>query len=118
MSDYILDLRRLVGKRPLLQVGGSVICVSAKGEILLQRRRDNHAWCYPGGSVEHHNKEAGGVWIKRAVAHWPKSVWLNPEPQGHWKYHHSTKILHELMQGRMHGLTMSDIDEAMRFLSK
>ena len=73
---------------------------------------------HPGGSVEHHNKEAGGVWIKRAVAHWPKSVWLNPEPQGHWKYHHSTKILHELMQGRMHGLTMSDIDEAMRFLSK
>ncbi len=52
MSDYILDLRRLVGKRPLLQVGGSLICVSAKGEILLQRRRDNHAWCYPGGSVE------------------------------------------------------------------
>ena len=52
MSDYILDLRRLVGKRPLLQVGGSVICVSAKGEILLQRRRDNHALCYPRVSVD------------------------------------------------------------------
>lgn len=52
MSDYILDLRRLVGKRPLLQVGGSVICVNDKGEILLQQRRDNRCWCYPGGSVE------------------------------------------------------------------
>ncbi len=52
MSDYILDLRKLVGSRPLLQVGGSVICTDGQGRILLQRRRDNHAWCYPGGSVE------------------------------------------------------------------
>ncbi|WP_432787227.1 hypothetical protein AAEX37_00549 [Oligella sp. MSHR50489EDL] len=73
---------------------------------------------HPGGSVEHYNKEAGGVWIKRAVAHWPKSVWLNPNPRGHWRYYHSTKLIHELMGARMYGLTMSDIDEAMRFLSK
>lgn len=52
MSDYILDLRRLVGKRPLMQVGGSVICVDHQGNILLQQRSDNHCWCYPGGSVE------------------------------------------------------------------
>ncbi|NLC33258.1 MAG: NUDIX domain-containing protein [Clostridiales bacterium] len=52
MADYIMDLRRIVGKRPLLQVGASVICVSAAGEILLQKRRDNHCWCYPGGAVE------------------------------------------------------------------
>lgn len=73
---------------------------------------------HPGGSVEHYNKEAGGVWIKRAVEHWPKSVWLNPEPQRHWQYYHSTKMLYELVGGRMYGLKMSDIDEAMRFLSK
>lgn len=47
-----MDLRRLVGRRPLLQVGGSVVCVNRQGEVLLQRRRDNHCWCYPGGSVE------------------------------------------------------------------
>ena len=52
MADYIMDLRRLVGKRPLLQVGASVICVNRLGEILLQKRRDNHCWCYPGGAVE------------------------------------------------------------------
>ncbi|MDO5667187.1 MAG: VWA domain-containing protein [Alcaligenaceae bacterium] len=73
---------------------------------------------HPGGSVEHYNKEPGGVWVRRAVEHWPKSVWLNPEPQRHWQYHHSTKMLHELVGGRMYGLKMSDIDEAMRFLSK
>ena len=52
MSDYIMDMRRLVGKRPLLQVGASVICVNEAGELLLQRRQDNGCWAYPGGSVE------------------------------------------------------------------
>ncbi len=52
MSDYIMDMRRLVGKRPLLQVGASVICVNEAGELLLQRRQDNDCWAYPGGSLE------------------------------------------------------------------
>ncbi len=47
-----MDLRRLVGKRPLLQVGASVICINPAGELLLQRRQDNGCWAYPGGSVE------------------------------------------------------------------
>ena len=52
MSDYILDLRRLVGHRPLLQVGASVIVEDPQGRILLQLRSDNGCWGYPGGSVE------------------------------------------------------------------
>lgn len=52
MSDYILDLRRLVGHRPLLQVGASVIVEDPQGRILLQLRSDNRCWGYPGGSVE------------------------------------------------------------------
>ena len=52
MSDYIMDLRRLVGHRPLLQVGASVIVEDAAGRALLQRRTDNHMWGYAGGSVE------------------------------------------------------------------
>lgn len=52
MSGYIMDLRGLVGHRPLLQVGASVIVENAHGEILLQRRADNHLWGYCGGSVE------------------------------------------------------------------
>ena len=47
-----MDLRKLVGHRPLLQVGASVIVVDAAGRTLLQRRTDNHMWGYPGGSVE------------------------------------------------------------------
>ena len=52
MSGYIMDLRRLVGHRPLLQVGASVIVEDADGRILLQLRSDNHCWGYAGGSVE------------------------------------------------------------------
>lgn len=73
---------------------------------------------HPGGSVEHYNKEAGGVWLKRAVEHWPKSIWLNPNPQTHWQYYHSTRLIHELLGGRMYGLSISAIDEAMRLLAK
>ena len=52
MSNYIMDLRAIVGHRTLLQVGASIIVEDTEGRILLQKRRDNHCWGYPGGSVE------------------------------------------------------------------
>ena len=52
MSSYIMDLRKIVGHRPLLQVGASVIVEDKDGKILLQLRSDNHCWGYAGGSVE------------------------------------------------------------------
>lgn len=52
MSDYIMELRKIVGHRPLLQVGASVIVENEQGEVLLQKRTDNHCWGYAGGSVE------------------------------------------------------------------
>ena len=52
MSNYIMDLRSIVGHRPLLQVGASVIVEDKKGRILLQKRSDNYCWGYSGGSVE------------------------------------------------------------------
>ena len=52
MSGYIMDLRKIVGHRPLLQVGASVIVEDEKGRVLLQKRTDNHCWGYPGGSTE------------------------------------------------------------------
>lgn len=52
MSGYIMDLRKMVGHRPLLQVGASVIVEDEQGRILLQRRSDNGCWGYSGGSVE------------------------------------------------------------------
>jgi ADP-ribose pyrophosphatase YjhB (NUDIX family) len=51
MSDYIMDLRRIVGKRPLLQCAASVIIINEHGELLLGKRTDNQKWGYAGGSM-------------------------------------------------------------------
>ena len=49
---YILDLRKFVGHRPLIQVGAGIIVEDPEGRVLLQRRADNHCWGYCGGSIE------------------------------------------------------------------
>ena len=49
---YILDLRKFVGNRPLLQVGAGNIEEEPAGRVLLQLRADNHCWGYCGGSIE------------------------------------------------------------------
>ena len=51
MSDYIMDLRKIVGKRPLMQCAASVIIINEQGELLLGKRTDNHKWGYAGGSM-------------------------------------------------------------------
>lgn len=52
MSGYILDLRKIVGHRPLIQVGAGIIVEDPQGRVLLQLRADNHCWSYCGGSCE------------------------------------------------------------------
>ena len=52
MAGYILDLRKIVGHRPLIQTGASVLVADSEGRVLLQLRHDNHCWGYPGGSME------------------------------------------------------------------
>lgn len=49
---YIMDLRRIVGHRPLLMPASSVLVINDRNQILLQHRRDNGYWGYPGGSTE------------------------------------------------------------------
>ena len=46
-----MDLRRIVGKRPLLQCAASVIIINEEGELLLGKRTDNQKWGYAGGSM-------------------------------------------------------------------
>ena len=52
MSGYISDLRKIVGRRTLIQCAASIICVNEKGQLLLGKRTDNHLWGYSGGAVE------------------------------------------------------------------
>ncbi len=72
----------------------------------------------PGGSVEHYNKEPGAEWLQRMVNAWPKSVWLNPEPQASWQYRQSNSLIRTIVQDRMFPVTVSGIEQAMRLLSK
>ena len=41
-----------MGHDTLLLCGTGVLVENAAGEVLLQRRADNHCWGYPGGAVE------------------------------------------------------------------
>ena len=52
MGGYILDLRKVVGHRTLIQVGAGIIVEDELGRVLLQLRADNHCWSYCGGSCE------------------------------------------------------------------
>ncbi|TFB19504.1 NUDIX domain-containing protein [Filobacillus milosensis] len=49
---YVMDLRKLVGTRPLIVVGASVMVLNERKELLLQKRKDNGCWGLPGGSME------------------------------------------------------------------
>ncbi|MCU0955066.1 MAG: VWA domain-containing protein [Hyphomicrobium sp.] len=71
---------------------------------------------HAGGSVEHMNEEAGHVWLSRAVATYPHSVWLNPIPPEHWSWTPSIGIVQRLMEGRMYPLTLEGLDASIREL--
>lgn len=50
---YISDLRKLVGHRPLIFVGATVILTDNLGRILLQQRKyPKGSWGIPGGLME------------------------------------------------------------------
>lgn len=50
--SYISDLRKLVGSRPIILVGATIIALNNKGEILLNKRTDTNTWGISGGSME------------------------------------------------------------------
>jgi 8-oxo-dGTP pyrophosphatase MutT (NUDIX family) len=50
--DYLIEMRKYVGHRPLLMVGAAVFVFDEKDRMLLLKRRDNECWGPPGGAVE------------------------------------------------------------------
>jgi uncharacterized protein with von Willebrand factor type A (vWA) domain len=74
---------------------------------------------YPGGSVEHWNEEAGGVWLQRFTQVYERLVWLNPTPRAHWDHTPSIQVVREIIgPQRMFPLTIAGLDGAMRELSR
>ena len=73
---------------------------------------------HPGGAIDFYNEESGATWMGRLLDTFERSVWLNPEPQSEWRYTQSTRILQQIMQGRMYPLTLAGLDDAMRELAR
>jgi len=72
-----------------------------------------------GGSVEHWNEEAGGIWLKRLVDIYPNLIWINPSPEKYWPYSQSTSIIQEIIgKDRMFPMTLSGIESAMKVLAR
>ena len=51
-GGYIKTLRKHVGHAPLITIGVGTIIENDKGEILLQKRKDNGMWGIVGGGME------------------------------------------------------------------
>lgn len=52
MTGYIMDLRQVLGSRPLIMAAAAAIVVNEDGKMLLQHRSDNGYWGLPGGAME------------------------------------------------------------------
>ena len=72
---------------------------------------------YPGGSVEHYNQESGQVWMERVLNHFDKAIWLNPQAEQHWGYHHSIEIMRSIMKDKMFPLTLDGIGQGIKALT-
>lgn len=72
---------------------------------------------YPGGSVEHYNQESGQVWMERVLNHFDKAIWLNPQPESIWHYHHSIGVIKAIMKDKMFGLTLDGISAGIKELT-
>jgi hypothetical protein len=44
-------------------------------------------------------------------------VWLNPVPEDHWGWTASTENIRRVFEGRMHPVTLSGLEGAMKSLS-
>ena len=50
--EHLLELRKLVGHRPLLMVGAATLIMDDQNRLLLLHRSDNDCWGPPGGALE------------------------------------------------------------------
>ena len=71
-----------------------------------------------GGSIEHWNKEAGELWLKKIKSNFYKTVWLNPVHEDHWDYTSTISMISGLMEKKMYPLTISGISDAVAHLSR
>jgi len=73
----------------------------------------------PGGANEHHNAEAGSVWLTRLFTHYPRHLWINPVEERFWGYTQSTAMIRDLLgTGAMVPMTLDGLARGMKALSR
>jgi len=70
----------------------------------------------PGGGISSWNNQSGQDWLRKFLNHFPKAVWINPVQEKHWNYTQTTKVIREMFEQRMYGLTLEGLDAAMHRL--
>ncbi|MCA3506955.1 MAG: VWA domain-containing protein [Rhodobacter sp.] len=73
---------------------------------------------HPGGASEHWNAESGQVWLERARAQWPHSVWINPVPERFWDQTRTITLIRRIFDGRMVPMTLDGLGRAMREVAR
>lgn len=50
--DYIQSMRKMVGHHPIMICACGCLIFNERGQVLLQKRSDDHLWGNPGGSMD------------------------------------------------------------------
>lgn len=50
--EHLIELRKLIGHRPILMVGAAILVVDSQKRLLLMKRSDSGCWGPPGGAAE------------------------------------------------------------------
>jgi uncharacterized protein with von Willebrand factor type A (vWA) domain len=56
--------------------------------------------------------------MQRVLDVYPKTIWLNPQPEDRWNYYDSIQMIRELLGERMYPLTIEGMDRGMRELTR
>jgi hypothetical protein len=73
---------------------------------------------HPGGANEHWNEEAGQVWLQRARAQWPHTLWINPVAERFWEHSASIRLIRGIFENRMVPMTLEGIARGVREVSR
>jgi hypothetical protein len=73
---------------------------------------------HPGGASEHWNEETGQLWLERARAHWPATLWINPTPERFWEQTQSIRLIRSIFGDRMVPMTLEGLARGMRMLAR
>ena len=52
MAEYIREIRELIGGKPFILIGSTIVVLNDNNEMLFQLRSDTKEWGFPGGAME------------------------------------------------------------------